>query len=147
MTEHTKGRLHVEIGDAAHYRIGERVLILPVANDDQNQSLAPMAKLSDFDNHRADARRLAACWNALEDWDTAQLEAIKAGAFTGQLAKLTKIEMECSELIEALESVLAFCEPDSVKDQVSDFRLRTEAQRSQEYARALLAKHAQKVTV
>ncbi|MFR9719922.1 hypothetical protein ACL00X_11255 [Aeromonas diversa] len=99
MTAHTKGLLATfEVGDRGNLALGSvnsKTSLLTIVDEDG----------TDFATfyHAADAKRLAACWNACLGLDTADLEERGlACAFGNQLIKL---EQQRDALLEALNGV------------------------------------------
>ena len=79
MTEHTKGLLATfEVGENGNLAIGseDKTSLLTIVDEDGIDFAALY--------HAADARRLAACWNLLHEFDT---EAIEAGTFADFIGK------------------------------------------------------------
>jgi len=176
MSEHTKGRLAADDGDGEHFGLfaedsGEAVayLIEPAASAryamlprdeayETDRAKAPGLVRLDvtyarYAEHKANARRLVACWNACEGISTETLES--------NFSDLGKLGMmaDRDELIEALQSVVTHIPKyvlrnHGVVDRYPDGAIVDGG--IQEYprfvdevakARALLAKHAPKVKV
>ena len=79
MTEHTKGLLATfEVGNNGNLALGseDKTSLLTIVDEDGIDFAALY--------HAADARRLAACWNLLHEFDT---EAIEAGTFADFIGK------------------------------------------------------------
>lgn len=79
MSEHTKGLLTTfEVGDSGNLALGseDKTSLLTIVDEDGIDFAALY--------HAADAKRLAACWNLLHEFDT---EAIEAGTFADFIGK------------------------------------------------------------
>lgn len=117
MSEHTKGRLRLE-----QSKSGQRFLYSDAHRDPLCDVLRATVTLTPGEGE-ANARRLAACWNAFEGLDTEQIED----------DPFFKLHLALEKLANAVETRKPEHEGYLVK--------------CAEEARALLAKHTPKVTV
>lgn len=86
MSEHTKGLLATfEVGDNGNLAIGseDKTSLLTIVNEDGIDFAAMY--------HAADARRLAACWNLLDGYDTEELEGVTLAEFVAKQAYLNEM--------------------------------------------------------
>lgn len=86
MTEHTKGLLATfEVGDNGNLAIGSegKTSLLTIVDEDGIDFAALY--------HAADARRLAACWNLLDGYPTAELEGVTLAEFVAKQAYLNEM--------------------------------------------------------
>lgn len=95
MSTHTPGRLKVRGGFSIYADDGKT----PVADTCLTNSVP--------DNDEANARRLAACWNACEGLDTESLEKHSLASVT---SKLLKAKTQRDELATALSGLLSYFE-------------------------------------
>ncbi|HDN9019632.1 TPA: hypothetical protein P2I16_001631 [Aeromonas salmonicida] len=87
MIEHTKGLLATfEVGDRGNLALGseDKTSLLTIVDEDGTDFAALY--------HAADAKRLAACWNLLHEFDTEAIEAGTFADFIGQQVYLHEIE-------------------------------------------------------
>lgn len=88
MSEHTKGLLATfEVGNNGNLGLGSvdsKTSLLTIVDEDGTDFAALY--------HAADAKRLAACWNLLHEFDTEAIEAGTFADFIGQQVYLHEIE-------------------------------------------------------
>jgi len=87
MSEHTKGLLATfEVGDNGNLALGgeDKTSLLTIVDEDGIDFAALY--------HAADAKRLAACWNLLHEFDTEAIEAGTFADFIGQQVYQHEIE-------------------------------------------------------
>lgn len=87
MSEHTKGLLAAfEVGDNGNLALGgeDKTSLLTIVDEDGIDFAALY--------HAADAKRLAACWNLLHEFDTEAIEAGTFADFIGQQVYQHEIE-------------------------------------------------------
>lgn len=87
MSEHTKGLLATfEVGDNGNLALGgeDKTSLLTIVDEDGIDFAALY--------HAADAKRLAACWNLLHEFDTEAIEAGSFADFIGQQVYQHEIE-------------------------------------------------------
>ncbi|MDM5134017.1 hypothetical protein OB953_00120 [Aeromonas salmonicida] len=87
MIEHTKGLLATfEVGDRGNLALGseDKTSLLTIVDEDGTDFAALY--------HAADAKRLAACWNLLHEFDTEAIEAGTFADFIGQQVYMHEIE-------------------------------------------------------
>lgn len=97
MTAHTKGLLATfEVGDNGNLAIGseDKTSLLTIVDEDGIDFAALY--------HAADARRLAACWNLLDGYPTAELEGVTLAEFVASHPELAE-----KALIAAYASIFA----------------------------------------
>lgn len=86
MSEHTKGLLATfEVGDNGSLALGseDKTSLLTIVDEDGIDFAALY--------HAADARRLAACWNLLDGYDTEELEGVTLAEFVAKQAYLNEM--------------------------------------------------------
>lgn len=97
MTAHTKGLLATfEVGNNGNLALGseDKTSLLTIVDEDGIDFAALY--------HAADARRLAACWNLLDGYDTEALEGVNLSEFVASHAELAE-----KALIAAYASIFA----------------------------------------
>ena len=86
MSEHTKGLLATfEVGDNGSLALGseDKTSLLTIVDEDGINFAALY--------HAADAKRLAACWNLLDGYDTEELEGVSLAEFVAKRAYLNEM--------------------------------------------------------
>ena len=86
MSEHTKGLLATfEVGDNGSLALGseDKTSLLTIVDEDGINFAALY--------HAADAKRLAACWNLLDGYDTEELEGVSLAEFVAKQAYLNEM--------------------------------------------------------
>ena len=86
MREHTKGLLATfEVGDNGSLALGseDKTSLLTIVDEDGINFAALY--------HAADAKRLAACWNLLDGYDTEELEGVSLAEFVAKRAYLNEM--------------------------------------------------------
>ncbi len=86
MSEHTKGLLATfEVGDTGNLALGgeDKTSLLTIVDEDGIDFAALY--------HAADAKRLAACWNLLDGYDTREFEGVSLAEFVAKQAYLNEM--------------------------------------------------------